>query len=228
MAWPLILGMASSIAGNAAAGNAANQSTEAAAEAQLNATRRNIALQKWISDQEQARLQPFMEQGTGALPELEQRRLGTFDTMASPYAQSRLEMLQSAMAQQQALRGGGDASYGMRNALQGLRADEEGLGYERALDRVRIGQGNAAQSGAQYGQYANALSGAYQQAGNINSALAQSLANQRSQLYGDTANTLAGYPAANYLYNKRRELDNNQSGGPLRGVSEYKPLSFGY
>lgn len=208
MAWPAIAGMIGSLAGGAAGSYAGQQATVDSAQAQLANTRSNIAFQKWLSDQEQARYKPFTDQGISALPELEQRRLGTFDIMASPYASRRGEMLNTGMANQMALRGGGNNAYGQRNALQDLRSSEEGLGYERALDRVRIGQGNAANAGQQYGQYANALSRAYQNAGNINSALTNSLASQRSQLYGDVMNTAAGAPASMYLYNQRKQGQN--------------------
>lgn len=217
MAWPVIAGMIGSMAGGAASSYAGQQATQEAAQQQLSNTRSEIAFQKWLADQNQARIKPFSDLGTSALPELEQRRMGTFDTMSSPYASRRLDMLNSGMAGQMALRGGGNNAYGQRNALQNLTADEEGLGYERALDRVRIGQGNAANAGQQYGQYANALSSAYQSAGNINSALTNSLASQRSQLYGDVMNTAAGAPASMYLYNQRRNNRMADSGSRVFG-----------
>lgn len=216
MAWPLI-GAAFGMAAGAKADAAQMDATKEGAEFGLESTQRNLALQKWLADQEEARRKPFYQQGIDALPELEQRRLGTFDIMSSPYASRRLDMLQGGMDQQMALRGGGNNAYGQRNALQNLTADEEGLGYERALDRVRIGQGNAANAGQQYGQYANAISSAYQTAGNINSALTNSLASQRQQLYGDVMNTAAGTPAAMYLYNKRRDNRMADSGSRVFG-----------
>jgi hypothetical protein len=204
MAWPVIAGMFASMAGGAAGGAAANAASKEAAQADFAATAKNIELQKWLTDQETKRYQPFMDQGTGALPELESRRMGTWDTMSSPYASQRGSMLGNAMMEQGQLRGREAGGYGMDQSLRDLRSSEEGLGYDRALDRVRIGQGNAAGAGQQYGQFANALSDAYQQSGNIRGSLMQQRSNQNQQTMGDSINTAAGYPAASYLANQRQ------------------------
>jgi len=224
MAWPVIAGMVASMAGGAAGGAASNAASKDAAKASYNAAMQEIQLQKWLEEQNTARLKPFYEQGTGALPEMEQRRMGTWDIMSSPYASQRGDMLSNAMTEQAALRGNESGGYGYDQSLRDLRSDEEGLGYERALDRVRIGQGNAAQTGQQYGKYANALSGALQQSGNLQGQLRQSTANQNQQTMGNSINTAAGYPAANYLYNQRQ----NMMSQPMSDPSTYPSQNGGY
>lgn len=224
MAWPVIAGMVASMAGGAAGGAAANAASKEGAQSAYDAAMQDIKLQKWLEKQNTERLKPFYEQGINALPEMEARRMGTWDLMSSPYASQRGDMLQNAMAGQASLRGNEVGGYGYDQTLRDLRSSEEDLGYDRALDRVRIGQGNAAQAGQEYGRFANALSGALQQSGNIRQQLRQNTANQNQQTMGNMIYTSTGYPAAATIYNARQ----NMMAQPMSDPSTYPSLNGGY
>jgi hypothetical protein len=224
MAWPVIAGMVASMAGGAAGGAAANSASKEGANAAYDSAMQNIQLQRWLEKQNTARLKPFYEQGINALPEMESRRMGTYDIMSSPYASQRQDMMTNALSDQASLRGREIGGFGYDQSLRDLRSSEEGLGYDRALDRVRIGQGNAAQAGQQYGRFANALSSALQQSGNIQGQLRQQTANQNQQTMGNSIYTAAGYPAAATLYNARQ----NMMAQPMSDPSSYPSMNGGY
>lgn len=155
--------------------------TDKAADAQVQASQEQIALQKEMFDQTQANLAPFMEFGTGLLPALG-GAMQPINRQAelSAYYDSPEFAMQSAQARNQQLAAseatGGLGATSTGNALAsiapqlgqnylGMREAQQADLFNRLMGGVGIGQSSAAGIGQAGQQYASQASQALAQQG---------------------------------------------------------------
>jgi len=200
-----LIAAGASLAGGAMQANAAKK----AAKSQANAAHSAIGEQQAAREQFQQNIQPYLDVGQGALPQLQQLNSGDYSAfMNSPdYQFTRDQGLQS-LERGAAARGGfmgGGADADRMQFASGLGAQQLGAYRGNLMDTIRLGQNSAVSAGSMGQQSANNIGNLM---GNIGNAQAGSAINQSNAW----SNALAGLGSAAGQYAAARQSSYQPSG----------------
>lgn len=206
MPLPLIAAAGSMLA-QGAAGQAAAESTIEGARRQAMVDAMNRAFQKELFEKDIARQQPFLDFGYGGVEQLRQG----ITAEGTPEYQFRQQQGMNALANMAGI--SPDVARAAQTRMQRqLGPDEYANAYSRAIDRLKIAQGQAGTAGQRAMDYGGALAGAYGQAGQAN-ALANMMYQQQMQQAGTGfAEQASSIPS--YIYGTNRLAQMNRAQQP--------------
>jgi len=209
-----LVGGIASIAGGVLGGQAQNAAGISAAENEAYIQDLNTQLQTDIFQDQTRRNQPYMEFGYGGVNSL---RDG-YDFRQTPEYQYRQQLGGEALGQLSQF-SPDVLNYAQGEMGRGLDMSEQDDSYAKIIDRIKIGQGQAATSGQGAQQYGSALANAYTRAGNTNAMSNMYQGNNRQNMIGQGMQQLSGLPAymqqQNYL--KNLQWQNDAQYGPVQG-----------
>ena len=208
------------ILGNILGGNEESESALAGAQQNAYIQDLNTQFQTDLFNEQQAMSQPYLDFGYQGVAGLGQGR--DFDFRATPEYGYRQGLGNQALAGMQGI-SPDVAQFAQRQMGMDLDRQEQDNSYQRLMDQVRIGQGQAGQAGGQAQQYGSALANAYQNAGNMNMA-AQSAYNTGQQ---NTMNTALGQASSIPAYMMWQNYQGGLGGGGGNPyISQSNPLGL--
>jgi hypothetical protein len=205
-----LLGGGLNILGSVLGGNAENEGALSGAQQNAYIQDLNTNFQTDLFNQQQALSQPYLDFGYTGVSGLGQGR--DYDFRATPEYQYRQGLGNQALANMQGI-SPDVAAFAQRQYGMDLDTQEQDNAYQRLLDRVSIGQGQAGQAGGQAQQYGQSLANAYQNVGNMNLAAQQAYNTGQQNVMNTALGQASSIPAYLRWQNYQSGLGQQQNPG---------------